>query len=198
MKKLYLSFSTLDALIKHPHTYLCKAMGIEQPVNEYMEAGKIAHKIVTDHVCGIKKDPRVMIDLEFTNPEYKCFKDYRDNYALYGFCDAVSFKSKSIMEYKTSTKPWSQQRFDDLIQIPFYSLVTEFRKIFMVTSTSDLINFKVFYKEVVDKEIQKAKDFIEQGIAIIEKGDFTSDLVGGKCDGSCNYRINCHFYKEVL
>jgi hypothetical protein len=193
MKNLFLSYSTLDALIKHPHTYLCKAMGIEQPVNEYMEAGKIAHKIVTDHVCGIKKDSRVTIDLEFTNPEYKCFTDYRDNYSLYGFCDAVNFKSKAIMEYKTSTKPWSQQRFDDLIQIPFYGLATNFRKVFMVTSTAELTNFKVFYKEITDADIQKAKDFIEKGISIIEKGDFKSDLVDGHCDGSCIYGQNCYF-----
>jgi len=168
-------------------------MGIEQPVNEYMEAGKVAHKIVTDHVCGIKKDPRVTLDLQFTNAEYKCFTDYRDNYSLYGFCDAVSFKSKSIMEYKTSSKPWSQQRFDDLIQIPYYSLATNFRKIFMVTSTAQLENFKVFYKEINEADIQKAKDFIEQGIAIIEKGDFRSDLIDGKCDGSCNYGPKCYF-----
>jgi len=192
MKKLYLSYSTLHDLIEHPHTYLDKAMGILQPENEYMIAGREAHKVFTDHICGIKKDPRITVDLEFQKPEYKCFTEYRDNYSLYGYVDAVNFASKSICEYKTSSTPWSQAKFDATMQIPFYALATNFRKVFMVTSTAKFENFKVFYKEITDQDIQKVKEWIESGIKIIESGDFTSDLIDGKCSG-CNYGANCYF-----
>jgi hypothetical protein len=194
MKKLYLSYSTLNDLIQHPHTYLCKALGIVQPVSEAMEAGRQAHEIVIGHVCGTKIDHRLPDTLPgFQKPEYKVFAEYRNGYALYGFCDAVDFRSKTIMEYKTSGTTWSQNKFDALMQIPFYSLATNFRKVYMITSHADLTGFKVFYKEVTDAEIEKVKAWIESGIKIIESGNFTSDLVDGKCPGRCNYGSACFF-----
>jgi CRISPR/Cas system-associated exonuclease Cas4 (RecB family) len=158
-----------------------------------MEAGKVAHEVVINHVCGIKRDDRLPADLPtFQKPEYKVFEDYRNGYALYGFCDSVDFRTKTIMEYKTSSTPWSQGKFDKLMQIPFYALATHFRKIYMITSTADLQNFKVFYKEINNDDIKGVSDWIESGIKIIESGNFTSDLIDGKCPG-CNYGPNCWY-----
>ena len=169
-------------------------MGATVPENEYMIAGKAAHKIFTDHVTGVKLDSRIPFTVKFQKPEHKVFGDYTSGYGLYGFIDAISYKTKTICEYKTSSKPWNQARFEKLMQIPFYGLATGFRKIYMVTSTPDLENFKTFYKELTDADIQNVKDWIDGAIAKLKAGDFYGDLdENRKCTGRCPYGAHCLF-----
>ena len=93
-KKVWLSYSTLNNFYLSPHSWLNRLMGIKQPETPAMTAGKEAHRIVIDHVCGIKKDERIPLDLHFEKPEYKVFADYKDEFGLYGFVDAISYKGK--------------------------------------------------------------------------------------------------------
>jgi CRISPR/Cas system-associated exonuclease Cas4 (RecB family) len=192
-KKTFLSYSTINNLYESPHSWINKQLGIEQPTSEAMAAGKVAHKILQDHVTGVKLDPRIPLELSFKQAEYNCFAPYNDKFSLYGFIDCISFNSKTFMEYKTSSSPWSQQKFDKLMQIPFYGLCTNFRKAFMVTSTKDLTGFKTFYKVITEDEINNVKKWIDGAIYIIEKGDFFTDLDENKKCKGCNWGQSCYF-----
>ena len=191
-QKIWLSWSTLSAFERWPHTWTNHILGIKQPESPEMTEGKECHKIFTDHVTGIKKDPRVTVDLTFQKPEYKVFSDFEGDYGLYGFVDAVDFTSKAFCEYKTSSTPWSQSKFDKHRQIVFYALALGFRKAFMVTSTRDLQNFKSFYKVVSEDEIKDTEEWIRKLIKDIESGDYKRDLVEGKCPG-CYWKEKCFY-----
>lgn len=188
MSQILLSYTALDDLIKHPHTWLNKQMGITKPVSPAMEAGKVAHKVIQDHCLGVKKDPRLSdLTWTFTKSEHHARKGYNDAFALHGFIDLIGFDSKVMCEIKTSTKPWGQQKFHDLIQWKYYAFVTGFRKVLFITCTKDLENLKTFYADVTDDHIREAEAWVKKGVAILEAGDFLQDT---PCQG-CSYGINC-------
>lgn len=196
VKRLVLSYSTINNLYLSPHSFLNKALGIEIPTTEAMTAGKEAHLRIQDHVLGIKKDDRLSdLKWNFKQKEYKCFAPYNDKYQLYGFVDAVNFASKLFLEIKTSSSPWSQQKFDNLEQWRFYALALNFRKVLFITCTKDLQNLKTFYREVSEEDLTRVKKWIDGGIDIIEKGNFKSDLdENGKCQNpKCPYSTACYF-----
>jgi CRISPR/Cas system-associated exonuclease Cas4 (RecB family) len=194
MSKLYyLSYSTINNLYKSPHSYINKSLGLKVPENEAMRRGKEAHEVFSNHVCGLKKDPRVKVNLDFQYPERKIFIPYRAEYGLYAQLDACSYKAKSFCEYKTSTHPWGQAKFDTLMQIPLYSLASHLKHAFMVTSTADFTDWKTFYKEITDDDIKKVTKWIDDAIEIIEHGDLKADLINGHCPGNCPYGENCRF-----
>jgi CRISPR/Cas system-associated exonuclease Cas4 (RecB family) len=193
--KISLSFSTLNDLYICPHSYANKALGIEKPVNEYMLAGKAAHEIIEDHLIGKKLDSRLAaLKWRLQRKEWHSTIVYNEKYNLHGFTDAIAFNSKLFCEIKTSTNPWSQGQFNDLMQWRVYALMTGFRKVLFITCRADLSGLRTYYWTISEKDVEKAKAWIDGGIEIIEKGDFLSDLVNNKCvNYNCPYGINCHW-----
>ncbi len=48
-----LSYSTMNALIHEPHTFVCKyVLGLETSTTPYLEEGSRLHRIVQNHVSG--------------------------------------------------------------------------------------------------------------------------------------------------
>ena|SRR3990167_4968243 len=193
MKKIILSYSALNDLIQWPHTWLNKQMGFKIPETPYMTAGKEAHLAIQRHLLGAKDRKLDGLDWKFQKSEYHARKNYTDKYILHGFLDAISFDSKVICEIKTSNNPWSQQKFDASIQWRYYSFVTDFRKILFITCKPDLSNLKTYYREISDQDLKQAEEWVNKGLSILEEGNFTKYLDGGKCDGTCSYRENCYF-----
>ena len=170
-------------------------MSIKIPENEYMRAGKEAHKIIQAHCLGKKKDDRLTdFDWHFTSQEQNFTYRYNDEFNIHGYVDLVAYDSKVICEIKTSSKPWGQQQFEDSQQWRLYSLVTGFKKILLVTCKPDLSSLKTYYREVNDNDLEQVKHWIEEGIKIIKRGEFKTDLVDGHCvNYRCPYSSACFF-----
>lgn len=191
--KILLSYTTMDDLYKSPHSWLNKQMGLKKPESDAMKAGSEAHKRLQAHISG-KKIDGIELDLDFPRAEYHARKDWDDKYTLHGYCDGVNFGAKTFVEIKTGgKKTWTNGDFERSIQPAYYSYVTGFRKCFLVTCLFDLSNMKVFYREFTDKDWKRAQDWVKGATEIIDKGNFKSDLVEGKCIGWCNYGDNCYF-----
>ena len=170
-------------------------MGVQVPVNEAMEKGKSAHKVIQDHCLGIKTTERLSdFDWKFSKAEHHAMMPYNDKFTLHGYIDMINYKSKVIAEIKTGT-PWSQSKFYKTMQWKYYSYVTGFRKILMVTCRFDLSEFKTFYAETSDADIAEAKKWAEYAITGIDKGIFKTDLdENGFCrNDRCPYGELCKF-----
>ena len=194
--KVLLSYSTINNYYLSPHSYYNKLMGIETPETEPMREGKKAHAIFQDHVIGIKKDERLKdFDWSFQKKEYHCRKDFSEKYQFHGYCDAVSFESKTFLELKTVTKEssvWSQGKFHAIMQPRYYSWVTGLKKCLFVSCTFDFKNIKCYSCEFDADDWHKAQEWAEEAARRIDVGDFYSDLVDGKCQG-CSYKELCYF-----
>jgi len=56
---IQLSYSTINELILEPHTWLCKQLELPRRTTDAMKEGKLAHRIIQDHVSGKVIDPRL-------------------------------------------------------------------------------------------------------------------------------------------
>lgn len=195
--KTILSYTTLSNVYIAPHSYLCKMMGLKTPETDAMRKGKEAHGKLQDIASGKVHDDRFDgFGWDFPTREYHCKQDYNEDFTLHGYLDLCSFKRKEFMEIKTGSKVWNQSQFYNLIQAPYYSLVSGLRKCVFVTCTFDLDDVKVFTQEFTDKDWEKAKAWVDGAIAIItDPKKLTSDLVDGRCvSPRCPYSSNCYFY----
>jgi len=193
MKKILLSYSSLYDLHISPHSWLNKQLGVVKETTPAMEKGKELHKLIQDHVAG-KKDTRLSaIEWEFPTAEFHCRKDWNEKYQLHAYLDGCNFASKTFMEVKTGKNAWTQGRFNDLIQAPYYAFVSNLHKCYFVTCDFDLKTIKTFYKEFTPDDLEKARKWAEDGIKILE-GDLKADLVDGKCLlERCPYGNKCFF-----
>src|SRR3990167_4600638 len=196
MSKVILSYTTIDNIHKASHTWINKVMGIETPTNEAMLKGKAAHEKIQAHVSGKTKIEGLDLPMDFPTTEYHAQKPYNDYFSFHGYCDGVNFASKSILEVKTSgSKIWSQGDFDRSMQPMYYSYVTQFRKVYLITCKFDLSGLKVYTRQFTDEDWKRAEKWANEAIEIIEKGDFTGGLDdSGRCNlERCPYNSNCYF-----
>ncbi len=194
MKKILLSYTTINDLSVSPHSWLNKAMGIEKPTNEYMEKGKATHEKLQKVVLG---DLNIVgINLPKFNAIEKHFqKNFNDKYTLHGYADAVNYATKTLLEVKSSqTTPKTMGEFDKLIQGKYYCYVSGFRKVLYVACTFDLSKLKTYLYEYENDDMQEVENWVMEAIATIETENFKSDLVNGKCElERCPYGENCYF-----
>jgi len=193
MSKIILSYTTINNLHEASHTWICKQMGITTPETDAMRAGKEAHKRLQDHAMGKKMIPELNLPMNFPKSEHHARRTHGD-YILHGFLDGVNFASKSGLEIKTSKKTvWSQQKFHESMQPKYYSFVTGFRNWYFISCRFDLSGLVVYHTTFTDEDWKKAEAWAQEGIDIIEKGDFKGGLdEHGHCTG-CSYGSNCYF-----
>lgn len=200
-------------LNEHPHTWLNKQMGAKKPDQEYFRKGKEIHRIIQDHLAGIKLDDRCnfidrafeVVELEDFDPNCRFelpIKTIGDlEYCLYGFIDGKDklVDPETILEIKSGSTLWSIGQYVGSIQRKLYGLANPtVKENYLVTVHSDIdlwtrIKPKRFVVPVLPKDREDALLFVNKAIDIIESGDFTSDLVDGKCTGFCSYGNNCLF-----
>lgn len=169
-------------------------LGIQTPTTEAMEKGKAAHIRLQNHVTHKETVAGLDLPMDFPTVEYHAQRPASHDYMFHGFVDGINFASKSILEIKTSgSKTWSNQDFDRSMQPAYYSFVTGMRKCYLVTCFFDLSKLKVYFREFTDDDWKKAEAWANEGIAVIEKGDFTQGLDENKKCMGCNYGANCYF-----
>ena len=200
-----LSFSTLSELYNCRMSWLNKLMGLPKHEPHYFEEGRLAHRVIQDHMSGKKKDSRLLRDGVDILPEFSIVEEedfdprlkfespitWRDlpSYYLFGYMDGKNKDSGRILEIKTSNTPWSPKRFEDSMQWRFYALCNDWvREIYLVTCTRGLANLKVMHREVTPADLEQARAWVDGAISIIESGNFNPPE--GETCKSCYY-INC-------
>ncbi len=192
---IYLSYTTLNDLITCPHSWLCRQMGLSKKTFGFMTEGKEAHRIIQAHVSGKQLDPRLeKITVKFpiveeTDQDEKTHFEFAFNkkYGVHGYLDGLDLENGRILEIKTSSTPWSMNKFYQLMQWRIYALSNSvYKEAWFITTTRDLKKPNTFMLNITEKDKEKALKYIQMGIDIIESGKF--DPTNTKC----NY-IGCPF-----
>lgn len=214
MGNLKLSYTSLNA-IHNGHEWLNKQMGIPVPDYTFLKDGKDAHRIIQDHVAGIKKDDRLshieinfpIVETEDFDPKCKFEVEFTPNYTLFGYIDGLDPENKRFLEIKTSSVPWSMQKFKDAMQRKVYALaLLDYKEAYLITCKKDPNSWdngdapKLFSIPITEKDREDAHAWIADGIARLEEGDFKGGLdENGKCTGcfwnmpQFKHLANCHF-----
>lgn len=223
---IQLSYSSLSILHDRPHCWLNKMMGIPQPEKPEWAVGKRIHRIVQDHVAGIKPDERFShIDYKFPVVEEVDFDErckfeldmaemidkygkfisggmvnvVNPRYKIIGFRDGSNFDERRFLEIKSSDPVWSLSRFKKSFQRKIYTLTGEFDECLLITLPKDESRWsentiKTYLLKATEQDKVDAMKYILDGIKILESGNFTTDLVDGKCiDRWCYWGANCQF-----
>ena len=198
-----LSFSTLDATEKCNQYWLNKMQRLETVDFPWFQTGKKLHNIIQEHVSGKKEDKR-LTNGGITLPEFKFpiveEKDFDErlkftikideNYEIIGFLDGIDPKRKRFLEIKPSNVLWSLRKFLTSPQRKIYAWAfPDFKEMVGISCEKKLIDpketevkVKSFILPLTKKDIQEAKDWVNERIKIIEEGKF---------DGGSD--INCSF-----
>lgn len=203
-----LSYSTINMLYTASHNWINKQMGLKQEERVWFTQGKEAHRLIQDHVCGMKKDERLShLDCFFPivehvdfDPQCRSWKAVNKEFGIHGFVDGRNEATRQILEIKSSTTLWSASKYQNLVQRKVYAfLFPEYVESILITCSRDP---NIWNKDTVktirvpytDQDRKDAMEWIKGGIKIIETGDFKGGLVNGKCvDPYCLYGKNCIF-----
>lgn len=209
MKEIHFSYSSLNDLITCPHSWLNRMMGKKKPWVEAFRKGKEGHRIIQDHVAGIKKDPRIEYLTEVFPIVETC--DFDPNckfelrirgYSFIGFLDLQDPANRRYGEIKLSSNPWSLGKYKDSIQRKIYAMAyPQYERGILITGTLNPdewkhTKLKVMEMSLTEKDRQEAMEWINRGLDIFEEGDFNGGLdpETGRCaDSRCPYGQNCHF-----
>jgi len=193
-------------------------MGIKAEEKPEWAIGKKIHRIIQDHVSGKKPDPRfkhikytfpIVEEVEFDgrcrfefelNPLIRKIGKIKGTYKIMGFFDGLDYENKRFLEIKSSDPIWSISRFEQSFQRKLYSLAEpDFTEAILITCSKDESKWereqaKVYSVPLTERDRLQALDWITAGIRVLEAGNFTSDLVDGKCvDKWCYWGANCQF-----
>jgi len=217
-----LSFSTINNCLQpdNSHNWINKQTGIPVPDRGYFQEGKDCHRIVQDHLAGIKTDNRLpTFDQKFT-VETKDFDEkthfvfsvpkacqafgveypYEEEYGVHGYYDGVSEDGKILFEAKFSSNPWSLSKFKNSMQRKIYGLSNpNFEHAIILTGLRDHTMWdralpKLYVVDFQDEDNIEAIHWIMDGIERIEKTQFDGGLEDGICTNPrCLYGYNCMF-----
>lgn len=203
-----LSYSTIFMLYNSSHNWINKQMGRKQEERYYFTEGKEAHRIIQDHVSGLKPNPLLAhIEEQFPIVEQKDFDPKtkfefspQEGYTMVGWADGLNMKSARILEIKTSSTGWSIMKFKKSMQRKVYSIGFPWSKEAVLITCDRLPTYwernkpKVMSLAQTEADKKEAMEWILGGIRILEAGNFSGGLINGKCtDPYCNYGINCFF-----
>lgn len=219
-----LSYSSLNNLY-NGHEWLNKQIGIKVPEYPFLKEGNEAHRIIQDHVSGrVPSDLLKHIKVSFPvveeisdekDPVYwkakeKCkFSRVVDGkYEIYGYFDGLNETEKKFLEIKSSSDPWSVVKFKNAMQRKIYAWAKpDFEEAYLITGQKDPAKWskeppKLYSLKNTSEDREEAQKWIEEGISILEKGDFTKGLDSeGFCEG-CFWNMpryrqlsNCNFMR---
>lgn len=203
------SYSTINDLVTCSHSWINRMMGKKKPWAIYFDQGKDGHRIIQDHVAGIKKDPRIdyltetfpIVEKTAFDPDCK-FEMRIRGYSFIGFLDLQDPEKRRFGEIKLSGTPWSLGKFRDAVQRKIYALAhPEYETGVLITGRLDpnewaTTKLKVMEMPLTAKDREEAMEWINAGIDVFEAGDFNGGLdpETGRCaDSRCPYGQNCHF-----
>jgi hypothetical protein len=122
-------------------------------------------------------------------------------YQVIGYADGLNKEAKTGAEIKLSSSPWTLKKYLDSEQRKMYGLGFPWlEKMFLITGLRypeewAVTPLKVHRLPFGKDDKKQAERFIEEGIQIIEDGDYTGGLdENGRCrDRNCAYGPNCLF-----
>lgn len=218
-----ISFSTINGCLQpnNSHNWLNKQMGVQVPDYGYFAEGKNCHRIIQDHVSGIKEDERLAhIPLKFElveeidrDPKMEFSFDIADmaekvlgfrpqlskRYVFHGFRDGLKEDYSAMLEIKSSSTLWSVGQFLKALQRKCYGLDDRLKEAYLITcprtpETWNKTNTKYFKIPFTHKDQVDAIEWILAGVGVLEQGDFTGGLEDGVCTmPRCSYGHNCQF-----
>lgn len=225
IKMIKLSYSSLNNL-HNGHEWLNKQMGIPVPDYDFLKEGTEAHRLIQDHVSGKTKHKSLShIEINFPiveeisdekdpgywNAKEKCkfSRLVGDKYEIYGYVDGLDVKNKRFLEIKSSSSPWSMVKFRDAMQRKLYAwALSDYQEAYLITGKKDPALWekeppKLYSMKITKQDIQEAKEWIEEGIMILESGNFKKGLdEEGFCEG-CFWNMarypqlaNCNFIRR--
>jgi len=180
--KTNLSYSTMNAVINEPHVWLCKQMGLKTYQTNAMAEGKAAHRIIQDHVSGVKINEALakknlptfsIVEEKEWDDRLKTTFEINDKYSFHGWLDGKEPERGDLLEIKTG-KSWSVGEFARLVQWKLYAVgEPKYKKIYFVNAPRDPEiwmpeTIKIFAQDLTPEHAKAAQDFITKAIDIIE------------------------------
>lgn len=181
-------------------------MNIPQPEKIEWEEGKICHRIIQDHVSRIKVDDRLKHILitfpvvETVDFDKNCYFEFpMGDYLIRGYYDGLDIENGRFLEIKSGSS-WSFSKYQKSFQRKLYALSNpNFKEAYLITCPRSPEEWnknppKTFKLPCTEEDRAEAKQWILDGIKILEAGDFKTDLVNGKCeDRYCFWGNQCLF-----
>ena len=179
-----LSYSTMNALIHEPHTFICKyVLGLETFTTPYLEEGSRLHHIVQNHVSGRAEHPGLAHLPYFPHVEQRPFDPgvqvrlpIDDKFSFIGYVDGLNVQTKQLLEIKTGSV-WSKRRFLDLVQWKLYAAaLPDYAEVVLVNcsgpeSTWSQRTVAVYRHAITEQDRAAARPFIARAIDIVEHID---------------------------
>lgn len=202
-----LSYSTMNALIHEPHTFICKyVLGLETFTTPYLEEGSRLHRIVQNHVSGRAEHPGLAHLPYFPHVEQRPFDPAMqvrlpidDTFSFIGYVDGLNPQTKQLLEIKTGSV-WNAQRFLDLVQWKLYAaaLPDYVEVVFVNCSRSEAAwsrsTVAVYSHTITDADRAAATTFIAKAIHIVEHVDRYPLYVRGRSRW-CFY-VGCPYCRD--
>jgi hypothetical protein len=145
------------------------------------EAGKKMHRIIQDHCSGVTHNDLLtqlpkfsLVETEDFDQKMKIEFDVNDKYSLRGYVDMKDPETRMFGEIKSGGKSWTAGEFARHPQWKIYALaMPEYTKAWLISVPKDDAlwsreTIRVFNKDITDEDKKQAKEFIDQGIHIIE------------------------------
>ena len=185
-----LSFTTMNALIHEPHTFLCKYVhGLETFQTPAQAAGRRSHRLVQDHVSGRAEHPSLAhlpffphVEQQDCDPRTRVRMPIDADFGFIGYVDGLNPQTGQFLEIKTGAR-WSRQRFLDLAQWQLYAAaLPDYREVVFVSCPGSPENREF------------ARVFIERAIGIIRHIDSYPLTVRGRSRW-CSY-IGCPYCED--
>jgi hypothetical protein len=202
-----LSFTTMNALIHEPHTFLCKYVhGLETFRTPAQEEGSRSHRIVQDHVSGRAEHPGLAhlpffphVEQQDFDPRTKVRMPIDEDFGFIGYVDGLNHQTGQFLEIKTGSR-WGRQRFLELAQWKLYAAaLPDYREVVFVNcpgspETWSRASVALFRHRIRPENREFARVFIERAIGIIRHIDSYPLKVRGRSRW-CSY-IGCPYCED--
>jgi hypothetical protein len=190
---IQLSYTTLNALIHEPHTFICRyQLNLPKFTTLFLERGKDLHRIVQDHVSGRKEHPALAHLPYFPHveqTEYDRMMEVRfpinEEYSFHGFLDGMNPQTRQFLEIKTGSH-WSKDRFLRLVQWKLYAVARPAYTdvVFVNCPASERAwtprSIAVYTHRITERDKAEAQAFIDHALDVIAHLDQQKLYVNGR------------------
>lgn len=206
-----LSYSTIANCLQpnNSHNWISKQMGLKPQERPEWKQGTEGHRIIQAHVSRemLNKNLSHLDSFYFPVVERvdfdkncKFWFEFSPGYSMIGYFDGINEPEHRMLEIKLAGEPWSIGKFNDLIQRKIYSIAKPtITELICITGLRDpelwgITPPKVYKVPMTENDRSAARTWIQNGINVLESGDFSGGLTDGVCtDPRCYFGDNCSF-----
>lgn len=192
-----LSYSTMAELMRCPHAYVNKQMGLERFEHAYYDEGRAVHRVIQEHVSGTRLNPLLehlplfdTVETEDFDP--KTYFEFEHNgFIVHGYLDGYDSERHELLEIKSSSQPWTLSKFADLVQWRIYALAkVQAKKAWFVSVPRDMQlwnvhTIKIYNSPISFQDKQKAVEFIDLAIDRVKN---IKDAIAAETTQKCSFK----------